>query len=145
MTLESNFWQTVQSNLSPFGLLKRIENSADLGTQDVLYCLKRPKPGSFAATGLLELKVADWPAKRLTPLRPRHLTKEQVLAAEDWAEAGGRAFLLLRAPPWYLLFDPPGIRGLYEGAVPAADGPAIAKAAGFGRFPLGPILKELTK
>lgn len=144
MTIESNFWSTVHANLSPYGALKRIENSADKGTGDVAYCLTRPKPGSLAASGWLELKVAEWPAKPLTPIRPRHLTKDQVLFAEEWSDAGGRAWLILRATPWYLLFDPAGIRGLYEGRVCARDAPAVAKAASIGRFPTGPVLKALT-
>lgn len=144
MTLESNFWRTVSANLSPFGKLKRIESSTEDGTADVAYVLTRPKPGALPATGFLELKIADWPARRLTPLRPRHLEKDQVLAAEEWADAGGRAWLLVRATPWVLLFDVPAIRALYEGKVASADAPAIARAAGMGRFPTGPILKCLT-
>lgn len=144
MTLESNFWSTTRSHLQPFGVLKRIESTADKGTGDIAYCLRRPKPGSVAASGFVELKIADWPVRPLTPIRPRHLTKDQVLFAEEWSEAGGRAWLLLRASPWYLLFDPAGIRGLFEGNVCARDAPAIAKAAGLGKFPTGPILKCLT-
>lgn len=143
MTKESNFWQTVKANLEPFGALRRIENSAAEGTADVAYCLTRPKPGSIAASGFIELKIAAWPARPLTPIRPRHLTKDQVLAAEDWVAAGGRSWLLLRAAPWYLLFDAAGIRGLFDGNVCAADAPAIAKAAGMNRFPTGPILRCL--
>ncbi len=144
---ESNLWRTVNAALGPFGKLRRIENSLEEGGADVAYVLTRPKPGSLPASGWIELKaVDDYPARAKTPLRIEHLTKEQVLFAEDWAAAGGRAWLLLRIPPWHLLFDPAGIRGLYERKVLAADGPAVAKVAVMGaRFPTGPILKELTR
>ena len=145
MTLESNFWRTANLHLSPFGKLKRIENSAEDGTADAIYVLTRPKPGSLPATGLLELKVADLPVRPLTPLRPRHLEKDQVLAAEEWAKAGGRSWLLVRARPWVFLFDVQGIRSLFEGEVASADAPAIARVAAAGKFPTGPILKELTR
>lgn len=145
MARESNLWRTFNDNLGPFGLLKRIEDSTDDGTADVIYCLTRPKPGSLAAAGIVELKRVDaFPVRPSTPLRIRSLTKDQVLFAEDWARAGGRAWLLLRAPPWYLLFAVADIRGLYEGRVAACDAPAIAKVAAMGRFPTGPILKALT-
>ena len=145
MTLESNFWQTVKDNLSPFGILRRIENSAGLGTPDVVYCLTRMKEGSIPATGFIELKVAEYPARSSTPLRPRHLSKDQVDFAADWVKAGGRVSLLLRAAPWYFLFDAAETRALYEGLVPAAIAPVVASAAGTGRFPTGAILRELTK
>jgi hypothetical protein len=144
---ESNLWRTFRANLSPFGMLRRIENSIDRGEGDVAYCLTRPKPGSIAATGFVELKVVDgYPARRSTPLRIDHLTKEQVLFAEDWAAAGGRAWLLLKIPPWHLLFDPAGIRGLYDRSILAADGPAVARFASLGaKFPTGGVLKCLTQ
>lgn len=145
MTTEGSYWPTVRDHLAPFGVLRRVENSVGGGDGDVLYCLTRPKPGSLPATGFLELKyLPAYPTKRSTPLRHRHLTKDQVLFAEEWAAAGGRAWLLLRAPPWTLLFDVRGIRGLFEGVIPAMDGPAVARAAAMGRFPTGPILKCLT-
>lgn len=146
MTRESAYWPTVRESLSPFGVLRRIENSAGSGEGDVLYCLTRPKPGSPAATGFVELKsLPAYPARRSTPIRPPHLSKEQVLFAEEWDGAGGRAWLLLRAPPWHLLFDARGIRMLHQGEVAAMDGPAVARAAGMGRFPVGPILRCLTQ
>lgn len=145
MTREAAYWPTVRENLSPFGILRRVENGVGGGDGDVIYCLTRPKPGSLASTGFIELKsLPSYPVRRSTPIRPPHLSKDQVLFAEDWAAAGGRAWLLLRAPPWTLLFDVAGIRALYQGEVPAMDGPAVARAAGMGRFPTGPILKCLT-
>lgn len=146
MSVEADLWRAVRDNLGPFGRLRRLENRIATGDADVAYVLTRPKPGSLAATGFLELKKIDaYPARRSTPIRIPHLTKEQVLSAEDWAEAGGRAWMLLKAPPWFLLFDAPGIRGVYDLAVTAADGPAVAKVAAMGRFPTGPLLKELTR
>lgn len=146
MTRESSFWQTVNKHLSPFGMLRRVESSAGNGTADVAYCLTRPKPGSLPASGWIELKSAEaYPIRRLTPIRAPHLSFDQVQFAEDWTAAGGRAWLLLKSPPWLLLFDPAGIRGLYEGSIAAADGPAIAKAAGMGKFPTGSILRCLTQ
>jgi hypothetical protein len=145
MTREAAYWPTVRDHLSPFGVVRRIENGVGGGDGDVIYCLTRPKPGSTAATGFIELKsLPAYPAKRSTPIRPPHLSKDQVLFAEEWAAAGGRAWLLLRAPPWTMLFDVPAIRMLYQGEVAAMDGPAVARVAAMGRFPTGPIFKCLT-
>lgn len=143
---ESGLWATTRENLSPHGKLVRIETATSLGVPDVAYVLTRPKPGSIAATGWIELKKLDaYPVKPSTPITIARdkLTKDQVDFARDWETAGGRAYMLLRAPPWYLLFDAAGIRGVWERSVTAADGPAVAKAAGMGRFPTGAILRVL--
>lgn len=143
---ESNFWRTVNLHLFPFGRLVRVENSALAGTPDVNYVLTRPKPGSLPASGWIELKhLDDYPDRRMTPIVIKHLELEQVLFLEDWAAAGGRAWMLLKAPPWILLFDHVGTRGVYERNVAACDGPAVAKVAGLGKFPTGAILKALTQ
>lgn len=143
---ESRFAKVVGENLSPFGVVHRIENAIDLGTADVAYVLTRIKAGSAAASGWIELKVLDdYPARPSTAIRIAHFEKEQLLFLEAWVAAGGRAWLLLRAPPWTLLFDAAGARAVYERRVAAADGPAIARAAGFGvKFPTGPVLRALT-
>lgn len=141
---ESGLWATTRENLSPFGKLVRIETATALGVPDVAYALRRPKPGSIAAVGWIELKKLDaYPVKPSTAIVLDKLTKDQVDFARDWEAAGGRAFMLLRAPPWYLLFDAAGIRGVWMRSVTSADGPAVAKAAGMGRFPTGAILKVL--
>lgn len=143
---EATFWRSVSLNLSPFGKMVRVENGAGAGTPDVAYVLTRPKPGSLPASGWIELKqLDDYPTKPMTPIVLKHLTLEQVLFAEDWSAAGGRAWMLLKATPWILLFDVVGIRGVYEKNVAAADGPAIARVAGFGKFPTGALLKALTQ
>ena len=46
---ERALWRTVRTALAPYGSLVRIENKVELGTPDVLYCLR-------GVTGLLELK-----------------------------------------------------------------------------------------
>lgn len=158
MTLESSLWSTTKANLSPFGKLVRFENAIGTGEGDVVYCLRSLKPGSIAATGFLELKVAELPVRPMTPIRPHHLTIDQVKFAEDWSAAGGRAFLLLRMAPFYLLFSPPGIRALYQGGVYAGTADAIVAGrhaddsrphhplvVGRGKFPLGPILRRLVE
>lgn len=144
MSRENALWKVVADNLSPFGMLRRVENAIDSGEGDVAYVLRRPKDGSAPSSGWLELKAIDrFPARPSTPLRVDHLTVEQVLFAEAWARAGGKAFMLLRAAPWHLLFDPAGIRGVFEREVTAADAPAVAVAAGTRPFPTGRILRCL--
>lgn len=143
---ESGYWSTVDENLGPFGLLVRIENALDDGTPDAAYVLTAPKPGSLPASGWLELKaIDDYPKKPSSPLRVPKLLRKQVLFLEAWADAGGRAWLLLKAPPWHLLFDAAGARAVFEQGVSAADGPAVAKVAAMGTFPTGPMLRALTK
>lgn len=149
MTLESSLWTTTKKNLSLFGKLVRFENAVGEGEGDVVYCLRSPKPGSPGVTGFVELKVAELPVRPTTPIRPHHLELDQVKFAEDWSAAGGRAFLLLRMAPFYLLFDPPGIRALYQGGVPSGivsfGGPGAPIVVGRGKFPLGPILRRLVE
>lgn len=141
---ESAFWGTVRDHLSPFGRLDRIENAVASGMADVAYVLRRPGRNA-AEFGWLELKVTNFPARASTPLRIDHLTKEQVDFAVGWSAEGVRAHMLVKAPPWYLLFDVAGIRGVYGLEVMAGDAPAVARAAAMNRFPTGPILRELTK
>lgn len=142
---ESSLWRTARDKLSPFGKLVRIENALASGVADVAYVLTRPAPGSRPASGWLELKqISAFPARPSTPLVVEHLTIEQVRFAESWSAAGGRAFMLLRIPPWFLLFDAAGIRGVHEREVLAGGAAKVALVAARGRFPAGPILRELT-
>lgn len=140
---ESSFWNVVRDHLAPFGLLQRIENSAGLGTADVAYALRRPGRNA-AHFGWLELKVLDaFPARHSTPIRIEHLTKEQVDFARDWTASGVPVHMLLKAPPWVLMFDARGIRGVYDRTVTAGDAPTVAVVAARGKFPTGPILRRL--
>lgn len=144
MSNESDYWITVRKSLAPFGRLIRIENTIDEGTPDVAYCLKN-LARNVAESGWIELKKIDgFPALPRTPLVVPKLRLVQVQFAEDWEKAGGRSFMLLRAPPWHLLFSAAGIRGVFERDVSAADAPAVAKAAAIGVFPTGRILRALT-
>lgn len=141
---ESAFWHTVRGHLSPFGRLDRIENAAGMGMADVAYVLRRPGRNA-AEFGWLELKsIPAFPARPSTVLRIDHLTKDQVLFAEGWSAHGVKAHLLLKAPPWILLFDVRGIRGVYEKTVTTGDAPAVARVAAMNKFPTGRILRELT-
>ena len=140
---EDAYWSTVRDNLSPFGKLVRIETSTALGVPDVAYALRAPNGN--AATGWIELKSIDgFPKRDATRLHVETLTLEQVAFAEDWTAAGGRAFLLLKAPPWHFLFEPAGIRGVFEDAVRAGDAFFVARAFGKGNFPTGRVLRALT-
>lgn len=140
---ESAFWGTVRDHLAPFGRLDRIENAIAKGTADVAYVLRRPGKNA-PEFGWLELKVTDFPARPSTPLRIEHLTKEQVDFAVGWSNEGVRAHMLVRAAPWYLLFDVAGIRGVYGLEVAAKDAPAVARVAATNKFPTGRILRCLT-
>lgn len=140
---ESAFWSTVRTHLSPFGKLVRIENPTEPGTADVFYSLRRPGRNAVAI-GWFELKSVDaFPARPSTPLRIEHLTKEQADFARDWSAIGVPVHMLLRAPPWVLMFDARGIRGVYGRTVTAGDAPAVAVVAARGKFPTGPILRRL--
>jgi hypothetical protein len=142
---ESAFWSTIRSHLAPFGKLVRIENTIEPGTADAFYALRRPGRNAVGQ-GWLEVKsIEAYPVRPSTPIRIEHLTKEQVDFARDWTAAGTPVHMLLRAPPWVMLFDARGIRGVYERAVTANDGPAVARVAAMNKFPTGPILRELTK
>ena len=142
---ESGYWgDHVRPALAPFGVLTRIENAVDLGTPDVAYCL-RLKPLVPAVAGWIELKVLEnLPARGSTPVRIDHLTWEQVRWGEMWVEAGGLAWMLLRAGDRHILMKPPWPRRIFKGEVTAPDLVNGADAFGIGKFPKGKVLKCLT-
>lgn len=111
---------------------------------DVAYVLRRPGRNANAF-GWLELKVTTFPVRPSTPLRIEHLTKAQVDFAVGWTNEGVRAYMLVKASPWILLFDTAGIMGVYGREVTAKDAPAVAKVAAMNKFPTGPLLRELTR
>ena len=136
---ERSLWGTLHRNLGPYGVIRRIENAAGIGTPDVVYCLK-------GRAGWLELKnLHSWPVRPATPLRVPHLTIEQVLWLEEWVATQGRADTLLQVDRTYLLLDPVVTRRLFERALTQADIRAEAKVVGENRLPTQELLKWLTR
>ena len=126
---ERNFWRVVREVLRGHGRLVRVENRTDSGTPDVYW--RTPETGAW-----LELKVATATGNGA---RSFGLTREQIIWLDDEIQAGGPAFVALRAGRETYL-----IRGdraaLLEGVLARAeldeladvmglDGPAWRRAA----------------
>lgn len=143
---EAAYWKIVHERLSPFGVLRRIENRLELGTPDFAYCLKRPNTLSVPASGWIELKHIDaWPARATTAISIPHLTLEQVMWMEEWDKAGGRVWLLMRVRQDHLLLSPLLVRTVHQGGVTRGVLTERASVHGAGRFPLREILACLTQ
>jgi len=137
MAGEANLRAAVKRALSPYGVVKRVENAADVGTPDVAYCLK-------GRAGWLELKhLPAWPVRPATPVRIAHLRPEQVLWLEAWCAAGGAAFLLLQVATTYLLLTAGAARRLYRRELTATELRAAALVGGERVFPTEEILRCL--
>lgn len=104
MSSEQNFWNTLRGHLEPFGKLQRVENKSftGVGTPDVAYCLRR-KPKLAAVSGWIELKEAEWPARRITAL-DLGITLDQVIFLEEWTKAGGQAWIMAQVSRDYLIW-----------------------------------------
>jgi hypothetical protein len=128
MTLESNAWRTVRSELSPYGRLVRIENRIGLGTPDVYYRL-------ISVAGWIEMK---------TDLST--LTIEQVMWAEEEHRAAGRAFLLYHSDgsSWWL-YRAPCMKKLMEQRKDVKYVEGLAAVASHIGFPTKEILRCLTE
>lgn len=142
---ESRLWKTTRDNLKPFGRLKRIENLLEEGTPDVSYTLRR-KPVLPASSGWCELKFLPYYPKRpQTLVRIDHLTLDQVNWLNAEADAGGRAWLLLHAAPYYLMLTPAQARRVYKVQYRADELLADTwTAENDNEFPLKRILTCLT-
>jgi hypothetical protein len=88
---ESQFWSgTVRPKLSPYGIIKRVENVLEEGFPDTVYAF-------LGVGGLVELKNVDaWPAREDSPVVIRHYTVEQRRWHREWCAAGGRCAVLIR-------------------------------------------------
>lgn len=141
MTSETALWKATKKYLSPFGTLIRIENRVDIGTPDIVYCLKflhRP-----SATGVIELKEADRPARETTPVDVG-LSREQSHWLSAWKASGGRAFVLLQVQRAYFLFAD-DFEWLYDGKPRLAELAFRARARSWKKgFPIRDVLNELT-
>lgn len=111
---EANFWRSLRTRLGAYGMVERVENTANVGTPDLCYCLT-------GVTGWLELKYEkSIPSDHLFI---RKLTREQVVWAENWHRADGRAGLLLRIERGIngmLAFNPAQTRYVYDRGIPLA-------------------------
>lgn len=141
---ESNLWARTRARIGPFGRLARVENSCDLGTPDVAYCLGTPR--TRPASGWLELKhVPYWPARENTPLVIKKLTVHQVTWQEEWAKAGGRVFTLIQVEHDILLASVPTLRRIFERGLSKADLVGESLLFSRGGYPTGEVLKWLIK
>lgn len=113
MTSERALWVRARRALAPYGRLVRVENRAEPGTPDVAYCL-------LGVEGWLELKEDPLP-KPGAPIKLRELTLGQVLWAEAWHAAGGRAWLLAQLGRSYALLTPGEVRAAWNGALTAPE------------------------
>ena len=87
----------LRTRLSPYGIIKRIENRCDKGTPDILYCLRD-------VTGLIELKyLSAWPKRKNTSIRIASFTKDQAIWLTQWKASGGKSWLLLQIGRVYVL------------------------------------------
>lgn len=140
---ETDFYRNiVYKQLSSFGMLWRVENALNLGTADVAYCLKfKDEIGS----GWLETKKSrEWPKRFETPLRFNHYTLDQVIFAERWNRAGGRACMLAQVENDFLIVPAWNMRKIFKG-VNKTTFISLSVVHGQGVFPTGRILKWLTE
>ncbi len=139
MTSERALWSTVRRSLTAYGALVRIESPLVKGIPDVAYCL-------LGCAGWLELKELEtWPKRPTTALHVPSLVLEQVIFAEAWASAKGKAHLLLQVGRAYFLLDPVMMRRIFERLAVRAEIELNAVARGEGRFPRAAVVRSLTR
>ena len=145
MGSEQALWKMTRGKLSPFGVLKRVENSLDSGTPDFSYCLRFPIYSRIHHSGWMELKHADaWPTRTSTPLDLPHLTREQIAWCKSWSQAGGSVFLLLQVANEYMLFRSTHMATVQAGCTRDRLRELAASCAyGFDRFPTSEIMRRL--
>lgn len=129
MTEATQVWHVMRDRVAAYGHWERVENAAGSGMPDVNYCVN-------GVEGWVELKLAGQDGSK-----PRSLTLEQVMWAEERARHGGRAFLLVRYEKphtIWCLYHASRIRRIFdnEGALPVV--------CASGDFPTIAILKALT-
>lgn len=140
---EDALWRKTRAELSPWGVLQRIENCVDLGTPDLAYALRVQ---GAVGSGWIELKHAwAWPKRHTTPFVLPELTADQVVFARNWEKAGGRSWMLLQVGRGYWLLNPAAITAIFERTLTASGVRMAAIAGEEGRFPLGNILRALTQ
>lgn len=138
---EANLWTRTRNKLGPFGKLVRVENSCELGTPDVAYCLGRT---SKPVSGWLELKhVPEWPKKEHTSLVIKELTIDQVTWHEEWKKAGGLVFTLIQVDDDIMLVNTKTLRRIFERSLSRADLVGEALVFSTRQFPVVNILQRL--
>lgn len=145
MSDENRLWETLRERLTPYGLMKRVENAAiDEGCPDVTYLLR--VPARPVAVGWLELKhLAAWPVQDRWKVVVPHLTREQVLWLQSWCSSGGRADLLLQVARDYLLLDASATMALWRRELDHGQLVDRARVVGCGRFPARDLVRWLTR
>lgn len=140
---ESKLWANHVSKLRSFGKIERLENVLANGWSDVVYGLRwQTEPTHF---GWIELKhLSHWPARAQTLVRLPHFTVDQVVFLEGWGRAGVGAWLLAQIADEFVLINWRHARHVQRGLT--AQGLLGATAVrGIGAFPVGKVLRELTK
>lgn len=140
---ESGLWKTFKANLSPFGKVKRLEDSLEAGTPDVIYTLANMRDRR-RVMGWVELKqLPAWPVRDSTPVRINHLTLEQVIFAEEWEP---HVYMLLGVGREdFALLAPGTVRAIYERRLTSEGVFMESEVFSRGKFPTGEILRCLTR
>lgn len=122
MSTETQLWTFLTPRMVPYGRIVRVENGPTVaGTPDIYYNLK-------GNTGWIEGKHLDiLPTGNRTPIVIPTLTVEQINWLHDEADAGGRAFLLLRGGRSLMLFAPDEAEALFYRNLNLASALARAK------------------
>lgn len=108
--------QLFSERLGRHGVVRRVENPIDPGFPDFVCCFR-------GHVNMVEAKYLDrMPTRASARIKISSLTLEQVTWAEEWARAGGAAWLLLQAGrSFYALVDIKGMRAIHEGDMTEAQ------------------------
>lgn len=122
MSTETQLWTFLTPRMVPYGRIVRVENGATVaGTPDLYYNLR-------GHSGWVEGKHLDvLPTGNRTPIVIPTLTIAQINWLTDEADAGGRAFLLLRGGRTLLLFAPKEAEAIFYRTLVLASALARAK------------------
>ncbi len=141
---ESQFWSAlVKPQLSPFGVMHRIENTVESGTPDVTYTLRHPNRNR-AVSGWIELKVCHLPARQNTVVRFKRFTPAQAEWLREWSAIGGSAWLLVLIGGSFALIDGLNCPAVQAG-VQLRQFWKLCHVVGHHSMPTGRILECLTR
>lgn len=144
---EAQLWQHLRACTAAHGVICRIENTIGIGTPDVCYALTHQASGKHGA-GWIELKDRPTrPARTTTAIAAPGFTAYQLKWLINWADAGGRAFMLLRirAPRSYSLISPAVCQLLYDKKLTYSALAVVSRVHSEQRFPAQEIIEALTE
>lgn len=139
---ERTLWAAMRKAVEPYAVLVRVESPISPGIPDVAYCIR-----GCGASGWLELKyLKAWPTRPASTVNIPTLTREQVLFAETWHGAGGRAALLLQVGYWYGLLPPAAMRAVLDRQLTQAQMAGFTLGVGETTvFPAAALVARLRK